>query len=480
MSTTSKVQYMQHNYDVVVIKYEIQCSRTLEVHNILHGKAYHKTSLYTCKNLTFLLIIMPAKCTYCYSPWQVNCSKSAVWKKILVGALIVGAHIFGAAVLFLGRSAFEGVWSHYQYPNCTRISLVHFAFDHTNLSDHSQYGPNPYGEYSVAVSVILQLLHIPEFLVLLRGCYKHRRKLIPKVGQCCTCNKCSLKCCCSIISLVLCSIIPLVLLFLFLYIFVGIAVGIFQLALAYCKTDANLKWPPIIRGILSVGAHMFTFLTRVLMTWLCIRVFCAYWKEKTNLQNDKIIDSEPNVTDPFRKASMIHQKLTEHYTNVADDVQPIIEIFASWFFIMWILYTIGTITNVVYVLRIWFLKISLSETQLIYELLYIGYNLLSYIIPYILALELKRCHTKYYKQLKDKQVTIVREEKRKLDTNPSLREGDQLYGYAITMHIMKRDDCDFAPSFFGVTLPLESIQFAIPILLPIISFTWGLVTALTG
>jgi len=36
----------------------------------------------------------------------------------------------------------------------------------------------------------------------------------------------------------------------------------------------------------------------------------------------------------------------------------------------------------------------------------------------------------------------------------------------------KRDDCDFVPSLFGITLPLESIQFAIPVLLAIITLAW--------
>ena len=126
---------------------------------------------------------------------------------------------------------------------------------------------------------------------------------------------------------------------------------------------------------------------------------------------------------------------------------------------MWILYTIGTITNVVYVLRAWFLMFSLSETQLVYEIFYIVYNLLSYGIPYILALELKGCHKKYYKELKDKQAAFSKDK--------------DLYGYTTTMRIMKRDDCDFVPSLFGITLPLESIQFAIPILLPIITLTFA-------
>jgi len=138
------------------------------------------------------------------------------------------------------------------------------------------------------------------------------------------------------------------------------------------------------------------------MAWQCIRGFGVFWEATTNIKHVPI-----NITsqDPFHKASEIQKELTVRYKGVADKVGPIFEIFTSWFFIMWILYTIGTITNVVYILRAWFLTISLGETQLVYEIFYIVYNLLSYGIPYILALELKGCHKKYYKELKDKQAS---------------------------------------------------------------------------
>jgi len=193
------------------------------------------------------------------------------------------------------------------------------------------------------------------------------------------------------------------------------------------------------------------------MAWQCICVFSVFWKEIADI--NKIEPTVEEQYDPLAKANIIHRELTQRYTEVADKVGPVIDIFTSWFFIMWILYTIGTITNVVYVLRIWFLMIPHSGTQLFYEILYIGYNLLSYGIPYILALKLKGCHKKYYKGLKDRQVTIAKQE--------------DLDGYTTTMRIMKRDDCNFIPSLFGITLPLDSIQFAIPILLPIITLTFA-------
>jgi len=207
--------------------------------------------------------------------------------------------------------------------------------------------------------------------------------------------------------------------------------------------------------------HIFTFLARAFMAWQCIRGFVVFWEATINIRNARINNTIGQ--DLFHKASEIHKELTVRYKEVADKIGPIIGIFTSWFFIVWILYTIGTITSVVYVLRAWFLTISLGETQLIYESLYIVYNLLSYGIPYILALELKGCHKKYYKELKDKQAAIAKDK--------------DLYGYTTTMCITKIDDCDFIPSLFGITLPLESIQFAIPVLLPIISLTWGFLKA---
>ena len=362
--------------------------------------------------------------------------------------MIISVLLFAIGVLIsavvVSRMAIEYLWFRHQYPNCTRTSWLHLLpFDQINLTENSQYGPNPYGEYSVAVSMFLQFLHIPEFVALLWGYWGYKKEEKVCCQCCCMCscrheNKWSW--CSSIFSVLI----------LFLYFAVGFFVGLFQLSLAYCQTDAPSSWLPQLRGTLSLLVHIVTFSARSFMAWQCICVFSVFWKEITNIKG---IDPSVEV------ANTIHKKLTEEYKEVADKVGPIIGIFTSWFFIMWILYTIGTITNVVYVLRVWFLTISLSETQLIYESLYIVYNLLSYGIPYILALELKGCHKKYYKELKDKQAAFSKDK--------------DLYGYTTTMRIMKRDDCNFIPSLFGITLPLESIQFAIPILLPIITLTFA-------
>ena len=262
-------------------------------------------------------------------------------------------------IIIGSRSALEVIWSYHQDPNCTRTTWLHLPLDQANLSDHSQYGPNIYGQYSITLSVFLQVLHIPE---LLWGycVYRSERNIYDQ-----RCQNCPTYCC---------SIIPIGFI-LWSYFLVGFCVGFFQLLLTYCKTDAHSWWLPLFRGLLTMVVHIFTFLARAFMAWQCIRGFGVFWEATTNTKHVPI-----NITsqDPFHKASVIHKELTVRYKGVADKVGPIFEIFTSWFFTMWILYTIGTITNVVYVLRIWFLMISLSETQLgLYEIFYIVYNLLS-------------------------------------------------------------------------------------------------------
>ena len=139
------------------------------------------------------------------------------------------------------------------------------------MSDHSQYGPNLYGQYSVTLSVLLQVLHIPEFLALLWGyLYRSERNIYDQ-----RCQHCPTYCC---------SIIPIVFILLS-YFLVGFFVGVFQLPLTYCKTDAPLWWLPLFRGLLTMVVHIFTFLARAFMAWQCIRGLGVFWEATINIRN---------------------------------------------------------------------------------------------------------------------------------------------------------------------------------------------------
>ena len=232
-----------------------------------------------------------------------------------------------------------------------------------------------------------------------------------------------------------------------------------------CNREENW-WIGWVYGFLTACAHTSTFLTRCFMIWMCREVRSIFKKGSKTISEVAI--NPPRDPSAFRVASTIHKKLTDKYQEVAGNVSPVINIFSSWFFIVWIIYTIGTIDDLGTLIRAWTTTEIYTDTEYAYEAMYVAYDLLSYSIPFICGALFNSYHDEYYN-------TLIKRQPKGLNPATSAEDID-LHYHTTLLQIKKRQDCTFVPMIWIINIklpPLESILYAIPVITPTISLIWG-------
>ncbi len=178
----------------------------------------------------------------------------------------------------------------------------------------------------------------------------------------------------------------------------------------------------------------------------------------------------PNVVDNGAvNPNKVHMYIQGQYDSTANKVRPYISPFQSWFFFTWILYAVLTLYGITVILRdviVFSDKFKFSSAYSTIEDIFLcvdaAYKLLSFIIPYILAISINDWHSEAYNELKKKQL------------DPELYSVDpEKCARAAELTIAKKDECDFVPRVFTIEIPIGSIQYFIPILFPTVSLIFG-------
>ena len=204
----------------------------------------------------------------------------------------------------------------------------------------------------------------------------------------------------------------------------------------------------ITHGVLVGLVHFFTCVIRYVMILTSIAIH-VIWKAGPPDLND----TEPTEADivkqyiqKWNRANCHYVKLVEDYECKGEMVVVLNQIFQSWFFWQWFIYFIVIIADLTRLIDP-NLAVSNYPCQVIFLVSCTIYDIMAFAIPYFCGLKMNSHHTQYYNELREKQ-----------------RE-DKAFGQV--MRIRLRENFNFVPTFFGITIPLNSPGYIITIILAI-------------
>ena len=136
----------------------------------------------------------------------------------------------------------------------------------------------------------------------------------------------------------------------------------------------------------------------------------------------------------------------------------------------YMVYLITIYTDVVHVVRPVFRGTDRSDVWDLYHYaLYILYDLVCLLCPYLLGLWMVNAHSRYYKKMFGNHLlvaTILEEES--LNPNRLKDEATKFYvAEVITKKIPLSADFNFSPGILGITIPVTNPGYSVPILLAI-------------
>jgi len=171
-----------------------------------------------------------------------------------------------------------------------------------------------------------------------------------------------------------------------------------------------------------------------------------------------------------------HHVRISKYRERGKKVAPILKIFESWFVIQWIIYYVASVLDLAHNIRPWMgdKDESIDDFTRAYNILYLIYVVLAFVIPHVCGLRMNVYHREYHKKITKEQEQIIEELTQR--NNAQGNRVDIVYMYSALLshqlHIKKQKSYDFVPyiSWLGIDISVDGPGYVLTMLLTFFSF----------
>lgn len=174
-------------------------------------------------------------------------------------------------------------------------------------------------------------------------------------------------------------------------------------------TDNNMTndaYKTKIHTLINVHTSIKCF-AYLIGTLICaIAIFISlFFKAKLNTIED--FQNYENKHDDHHDIPSYVDKKRLHffreYLRMGKEYQIIHSAFQNWFCIQYIVYLLSILTRVIHIIK----YRNYSNYDLIYAVLVIGYDVLAFIIPFALGIQLNQFHQEYYEIIMNKFTSLI-------------------------------------------------------------------------
>ena len=296
-------------------------------------------------------------------------------------------------------------------------------------------------------------------------------------------------------------------LFVVVYILLPFTVGVVISGMGYGRDkDYNAS---NYCGLLVTSAYDRFIITHAVMSELTIIVPCVvriivivllglarkHFKDSLKKLSEKLYSHVTDEIDSELEARC--QKLSYGYRIIGKKVQVIYKALEAWFMLQFIVYSVLLTTDLIHVLR----PVNSHKPNNDYDrwrtILYLIFDLATFLLPYLMAVKCNEVHSDYYKALlelyQNGQYKCEEEDYFKacrknlcccqknetgdydsLDDEPVDGQHSKYYVRSLWKKIEKKDDLDFRPNLFGASIPISSPIYTCTLILSLFGVISGL------
>ena len=193
-----------------------------------------------------------------------------------------------------------------------------------------------------------------------------------------------------------------------------------------------------------------------------------------------------------------YEKLSYHYQCIGEQVRVIYNALEAWFLLQFILYSVLLTTDLIHVIGPSYTHKS-NMNDIVHTALYISFDLLAFLVPYLMAASCNKAHDDYYKALfefyqsgewkyKEKScydklrtccdgLCSCRFKPKDCTETSLLKSHDRKYAAKCRAGSLwkKTKDFDFCPQIFGVSIPINSSIYTYSFILSLITVVFSFI-----
>ena len=211
----------------------------------------------------------------------------------------------------------------------------------------------------------------------------------------------------------------------------------------------------IVNAITTGSIHMIGFPIRLSMI-IATRAVRSIWDSEP-------VPAEPELeleTEPALAEDKFARQLVNSYVERGEKVKPILKIFEAWFVLQWIVYFLTIFVGITNIVMAYLHNIQheYAYMEYVFSGLYVAISLVAFSIPYACGNMTNSYHKKYIDRMRESCVTR--------DDKGQFKEVKWETTWSKISYI-KKEDYDFVPKVWGLSIPLNNSGYTITIFISI-------------